>query len=254
MALFNDGPASSIEDLSGHDSQLLDVAKTEEIDVTRKLELAHEEIGVELGTLLSRLNVGVDLGVPVSGAGIDQVVVTAPLKLWHTFRALELVYRDAYYSQLNDRYARKRDEYHELAAWAHEKLIQSGIGIAQDPIARAAAPAVSAAPGALADGTYYVAAAWINRAGEEGASSPPVQITTSGSTFAAQCVQAPANAGGWNVYAGTSPAVLLLQNVCPLPIGQGWMQPSALGTASRQAGTGQAPSYMRQAPRILQRG
>ena len=42
-----------------------------------------------------------------------QVVVTPPLKLWHTFRTLEMVYGDAYNSQLNDRYAGKRDEFHE---------------------------------------------------------------------------------------------------------------------------------------------
>ena len=36
---------------------------------------------------------------------IEQVVVTPPLKLWHIFRTLEMVYRDAYNSQLNDRYA-----------------------------------------------------------------------------------------------------------------------------------------------------
>ena len=254
MALFNDGPASSIEDLLGHDSQLLDVAKTEGIDVTRKLELAHGEIGMDLGILLTRLNVAVDIGVLISGPGIDHVVVTPPLKLWHTFRTLELVYRDAYNSQLNDRYAGKRDEFHEMAAWAYEKLIQSGIGIAQDPIARAAAPMVTAAAGALANGTYYVATAWTNRLGEEGANSLPVKVDTSGNTFAVQCATAPANARGWNVYAGTSPGTLVMQNVTPLQVNQTWTQPIALITAGRQAGAGQAPNYMRQSPRILQRG
>src|SRR5258708_25486404 len=38
----------------------------------------------------------------------------------------------------NDRYVGKRDEYHELARWAHEKLIQSGLGIVQDPLVQAA--------------------------------------------------------------------------------------------------------------------
>src|SRR5256885_237860 len=114
MALFNDGPASSIEDLQGHDTQLLDVANVEGIDVTRKLALAQEEISMELATLLSRLNVAAETGTTTGVPGVSQVVVTSPLKLWLTFRALELVYRDSYNSQLNDRYAGKRDEYHEM--------------------------------------------------------------------------------------------------------------------------------------------
>ena len=44
MALFTDGPISSIEDLRGTTPQLLDVASAEGIDVTRKLALAQDEI------------------------------------------------------------------------------------------------------------------------------------------------------------------------------------------------------------------
>ena len=43
MALFMDGPISNIDDLAGQDSQLLDVANVEGIDVTRKLALAQDE-------------------------------------------------------------------------------------------------------------------------------------------------------------------------------------------------------------------
>ena len=104
MALFTDGEVSTIEDLRGYDTQLLDVANIEGIDVTRKLQLAQDEISVELATLLAR---AARFTVPLDPG---RVVVTTPLKLWHTFLALELVYRDAYGSQLNDRYAGKRDE------------------------------------------------------------------------------------------------------------------------------------------------
>src|SRR6516164_5839448 len=105
MALFTDGDVSSIEDLRGYDTQLLDVANTEGIDVTRKLKLAQDEIAAEITAMLSRrawFKAPLDPG---------RVVVTPPLKLWHMFLSLELVYRDAYRSQLNDRYAGKRDEF-----------------------------------------------------------------------------------------------------------------------------------------------
>ena len=56
MALFTDGPPASIEDLSAQDSQLLNVANVEGIDVTQKLCLAHEELGMELYALLNRMS------------------------------------------------------------------------------------------------------------------------------------------------------------------------------------------------------
>src|ERR1043165_878113 len=117
MALFTDGPPSTIEDLAARDSQLLGVASTEGIDVSAKLAVAHEAVGIELQELLQE-----------SGfrSGLGSVVVTAPLRLWHTFRALEEVYGDAYYNQMNDRYARKRDQFRDSARWALERLRQGG--------------------------------------------------------------------------------------------------------------------------------
>jgi hypothetical protein len=122
MALFNDGPISSIEDLTGQDTQLLEVARVEGIDVTQKLLQAQVELSLELSTMLQSLS-GVHGGLSRqnSGPDIGSVVVTPELKLWHTFRSLEMVYRDAYNSQLNDRYAGKRDQYREQTKWAYEK-------------------------------------------------------------------------------------------------------------------------------------
>src|SRR4051794_32143161 len=194
MALFLDGPISSIEDLRGHDTQLLEVANIEGIDVTRKLTQAQEEIAIDVAVMLEGVR---------SAARIAQVVVTLPLKLWHTYRTLEMVYHDAFNSQLNDRYAGRRDQYHELAKQAHERVIQSGLGMAADAVPQAGSPAVHTVAGGLADGTYYVAAAWTNGAGEEGASSAPTKITVSGSSFDAQHGDAPANAKGWHVYVGS---------------------------------------------------
>ena len=139
MALFIDGPISTMEDLTAQDSQLLDVASTEGVDLTRKLALAQDELGVELSALLSGAGSGDPLGWRAA-ADCDRVVITAPLKMWHTFRTLEMVYRDAYNNALNDRYAGKRDAFHEMAAWAREKLILLGIGMAWNPVPRAGRP------------------------------------------------------------------------------------------------------------------
>lgn len=251
MALFTDGEVSSIEDLQGYDTQLLEVANIEGIDVTRKLIQAQTEIAAEVATLLARRLRLTSFYFPPPS---ESVVVTAPLKLWHTFLALELVYRDAHYSQLNDRYAGKRDEFHDRVKWAYDKVIQTGLGIATDAVPRALSPNVQPCAGGLPDGTYYVSAACTNAKGEEGASSEPATIQISGSSFSVQAAEAAANVRGWNVYAGSTPVGLTLQNSSPLALTQTWAQPNIVLTGGRIAGDGQAPDYLLPVPRTIQRG
>jgi hypothetical protein len=255
MALFTDGPPAGVEDISAQDSQLLSVAAIEGIDVTQKLALAHEELGIEISTLLMRMR-NIDPLLWVSEKPkLDIVAVTPALKLWHSFRALEAVYADAFNNQLNDRYAGKRDQYREKARWAYDKLVQNGIGIVEVPVAKARTPNLSAAAGQLPDGSYYVTMAWVNRAGEEGESAPPSVTTTSSSTFLVQPTgEVPENAVGWNIYVGPAPDCMIRQNPSVLTAGETWLQPNRIEPAGRNPGGGQKPSYIQPVPRILGRG
>jgi hypothetical protein len=171
-----------MEDLTAHDSQLLDVASVEGIDVAQKLALAQDELALELDALLTRLSYVDQLFWLAPQPGLGSVVVTPALKLWHTFRSLEMVYSDAYNNQLNDRYAGKRDQFHVRAKWAYETLVAAGIGVASVPVPQAATPAVTAAaapaPGTpLPVGTYYVTVAWVNAGAKTGRAPyrPPSQ-------------------------------------------------------------------------------
>jgi hypothetical protein len=254
MALFTDGPPSSIERLTALDSQLLSVASTEGIDVTRKLELAHEEVGLDLHALLKRMSPADSLMWAVVKASLENVVVTTALKLWFAYRTLELVYSDAYNSQLNDRYMGKRDQFRQMAVSYRERLIEAGAGMASIPVPRAATPVLAAAHGSLPDNIYYVTAAWVNRVNEEGASAIPGAITTSSSSFSARIEPAPANATGWDVYVGMDPDSMTLQNSSPLEVGAAWVQPVWISATGRKPGCGQAPSYVQALARIVQRG
>lgn len=254
MPLFTDGPISSIEDLTAQDSQLSNVASVEGIDVTQKMAIAQEQVGMDLRTALNRFSYADQLFWLAPRPNLDRVVVTPALKMWHTARSLELVYSDAYYSQLNDRYAAKRDQFHALAKWAYEKLIEIGAGIAAHPVPKAATPTVAAFPGALADGLYYVTMAWLNSSGEEGAAAIETAIGTLSSTFLVGPAAAPDIAVGWNVYAGASPESMFLQNTYLLTTGQTWEQPAQLTQTGALAGKGQKPTYLQTLPRILQRG
>jgi hypothetical protein len=254
MALFTDGPISGIEDLTAQDSQLLNVASVEGIDTTQKMALAQEELAMDLIGVLRQFGYAEQLFWLAPQPKLDMVVVTPPLKLWHTARALELFYTDAYNSQLNDRYAGKRDQFHDLAKWAYSKLIEIGVGIAGTPMERAAIQALTPFPGALPDGLYYVTATWVNRAGEEGAPATPTSIATTSSTFLVETGTPPAAAAGWNVYAGASPDAMYRQNGSLIETGQTWQQPATLVQIGSLPGKGQKPTYLQPLPRILQRG
>ena len=259
MALFTDGPAASMEDLTAQDSQLLDVASVEGIDVAQKLALAQDELALELDALLTRLSYVDQLFWLAPQPGLGSVVVTPALKLWHTFRSLEMVYSDAYNNQLNDRYAGKRDQFHVRAKWAYETLVAAGIGVASVPVPQAATPAVTAAaapaPGTpLPVGTYYATVAWVNAGGQDGASAIPATIATTGGSLLVQPADAPPRtAAGWNVYVGTGPDSMALQNGSPIAIGRTWLQPAVVA-AGRPPGPGQRPSYLKPVPRMIQRG
>ena len=254
MALFIDGPVSSIEDLTAQDSQLLDVASTEGIDVTRKLALAQEDVSLELTSLLGKLGFGDPTRFAPPPPSLGAVVVTPALQRWHTYTALELVYRDAYNNQLNDRYAGKRDQFHQLAQWACEKLIQTGVGLAARPVARAATPQVTTLPGTLAAGTYYVSMAWVNESGEEGGSASPAVVSITESALQVQPGPTPENAISWNVYIGSDAATMVQQNESPIAAGEMWRRDGVLSTAGRTPGSGQAPTYLKPLPRVIQRG
>jgi hypothetical protein len=242
MALFTDGTISKLEDLCRYDSAILDVASTENIDVAAKLALAQKQIEVELmGLLHSR-----DLG---------NVVVTEELRQWHARLALRLVYADAYYRQLNDRYSAKLTLYRDLANEAAGALLAFGIGSVHDPIGRAGAPELAYLPGPLAAATYYVRATWTNGGGQEGSPSDAAVLSApDGHVLVARAAAAPTGVMGWNVYAGLSPDGTTLQYEPPLAVAEAWTEPVSGLRNGAKPGNGQEPGYYRTIRRILQRG
>ena len=254
MALFTDGLVSGMEDLTAQDTQLSNVANVEGIDVTQKLALAQEELALEISTMLSGSRGAEQAFWLNARPQIDNVVVTPALKLWHTFRALEMVYGDAYSSQLNDRYAAKRDQFHERSGWAYERLLLMGIGIAWSPVPRPRQPQVVSAGGGLPNGTYYVSMTWVNGKSEEGAPSTPATITTAGSTLLVEPTAAPAGATGWNVYVGSDPDALSRQNPSPIAVSQTWLQPNTIADTGSGPGWGQSPNCLMPMPRVILRG
>jgi|SRR5579859_2169607 len=262
MALFTDAPITTLDQLAAQDSAALDVASTEGIDATAKSFLAQDELGIEITAAVSCSPFspatpsawwpGMILTTTVQ---LSSIVVTPPLRLWHTFHTLELIFRDAYSNQLNDRYLGKWRAYTDLAKWASSMLMQTGIGVASDPVAVAQSPQVEVIAGTFQANTYFVQAAWLNSRGDEGMAS----AVASASALDQNSIQVtaknpPPNATAWNVYAGTSIDAVSLQTPTPIAVDQAWVLPASGLVSGRGPGTGQAPSYFRVLPRYLQRG
>ena len=245
MALFVDGPASTIEDLVDQDAGLLDIAQSNSINVTTKLRLAQDEIRTDLQLWLDRAMPAVEmLWRPVLRLG--QIVVTPPLKRWETMHALGLVYRDAYFSQLVDRYQAKWQEFNKLAGDAREDFIASGLGLVTDPLPQAVPPLLAASAAPQSGGTFYASVAWGNAAGQEGAASAASSITiTDGNLMTVTAVDPPKNATGFNVYGGTSPVAMFLQNQTLLPVGVTYLYVPGQGPQGHKPGNGQKPDFMR---------
>jgi hypothetical protein len=252
--LFTDSPAVSIEDLADYETGILDTAASEGINLTVKIALAINEVGLQLQSQFPPL--GTTNNSPNSGLTLSNIVVTPALKLWLVYHTLELVYRDAYFSQLNDRYQAKWNEYQNLSTTASGLLFQIGVGTVLDPMPQADQPALSLVAGTLTPAKYFVEVSWVNGSGAEGSPSKTTALDVpSGDTLQVQAVNGPANAASWNVYAGVTPDGLCLQNSIPLAPGASWIAPSSgLVTTGAQPGAGQQPVYVNPTPRILLRG
>lgn len=250
MALFIDSEINDLRDLQRHECGILDVTSSEQIDITSKTGLAQELITASILVFLLRHS-SREPGGALFGSqsnwrrrelGVSDVVLTEPLKRWHALKCLELIYQDAYYNQLNDRYKGKWMQYEQRAATAEKQLLQIGIGLVADPVGKAQPPLLVAVAGPTPATSYYVRVAWLNFRGQEGLASDVVGLqTVDGTRLVVSAQQAPSNASGWNVFAGLTPEGVTLQNDIPVNKQSDWTIPVTGLRKGRDPGNGQVP-------------
>jgi hypothetical protein len=221
MALFTDGSIASIEDLKEYESSVLQTASVEGIDVTAKLKIAHRGMSFEIAAYLGRH------GFTAPG-DLGRVVVSEALLHWHCLHTLELIYRDAYNSQLNDRYLGKWKEYAQNSARAAATATSLGVGMVSTAVVKATTPVVTAeAGGAYGARTYYVAVLWQAGNGATGEQSDAVIVSAPVSTLVkVDPGPAPSNASGWFVYVGLTEDSLFRQSSLPMAPGSSWLEPA----------------------------
>jgi hypothetical protein len=256
MALLTDGNPNDLLSLKTYETGILDVAFTEAINLDIKLTLATEEISEVVLEILLDHTRAVD---PESNIrrmiGVSDVVVTAPMKRWQALHTLEIVYRDAFNNQLNDRYGVKMAEYQLLSRNAKDHTVSLGIGLALNPVPKAGQPAASTTPGAAVDTTYYIKVSWVSAMGQEGAPSDVTAYESpAGSALVVQAVNPPSVAAGFNVYLGLTPKALALQTPTPVPVGGSFTVPDSGLVAGAAPGNGQTPDVYIVGGPTLRRG
>lgn len=245
MALLVDGGLSTLEDLRAQDSGVLDVAHVEGIDVTAKLELAQRELENEVESVLRR-----------EGRGrLDHVLATEAVKRWHVLLALAMVYRDAYFSQLNDRYGGRWRAYESDASKAKQRVLDGGVPMSGSALRRPVGVLATVTPGNLPEATYWVQATFVSGTGGE--STPSLMQTVFAPPmhgFTARVQGAIGEATGWNLAIGVSPDAMKRQNEEPLALEEEWvMGLSGLNDFGAGPVDNEQPEYYVERRRLLRR-
>jgi hypothetical protein len=254
--LLTDGNPNSNEDLRAFESAILNVAKTESIDLDVKRGLAAEEVSQEVLDFLLNGSTGVDPRAETRRTdGVIDVVVTRQLKRWHALHTLEVFYRDAFHNQLNDRYREKFFEYRHLSRRAREQTFQFGVGLVLAPLAAPGLPEVAFIAGLRTDPIYFVRTTWANAAGQESTPSEATAISPPpGSALTVKALSPPTGAVGFHVYVGLTQESIARQTAAPVPPGQTYVLPDAGVMAGPPPGDGQAPDLFLTGGSLLRRG
>lgn len=241
--LLTDGRPNDTEALRVYESSILDLANTERIELDAKLDLATAEISEDILDVLLDHTRSYDPESTIRRSlGVSDVVVTPQMKRWHALHTLEVVYRDAYNNQLNDRYKAQVAQYHELAKGARDHTMRFGIGLVLLPIPKAQKPSFSYVAGLIPATTYYVRVSWTGPGGREGMPSDETTYDApAGSLPVVNAVNPPTIATGFNVYIGLAAACEKLQNTAPIATGASFTLASSGPVAGRAAGSGQPP-------------
>lgn len=247
MALLVDGTLNTIESLKAQDSGVLEVAHGEGVDLTAKLEVARHEIEIEIDALLRRTGCG----------SLEQVAATAALRRWHLLLTLSMTYRDAYFSQLNDRYKERWRAYEVEARAAAERLLEDGVGMVKAPLARPGAARAELLAGSLAETSYWVKTSWVSADGGESEASEGVMVAADWphTLSVRQSGEAPPQAAvGWNVYVGQAPGEETRQNAAAIGLGDAWTLSAGSLAAGPGPKDGQAAEFYCGRRRLLRRG
>jgi hypothetical protein len=198
----------------------LEIASTESIELSSKLQVAQRWVGYELASFLMNREAGV---------GMSHVFVNDELRDLLAVQTLAAVYRDAYYRHLNDRYEGRAKEFTALAERSLQRLLQNGVGLVTFAVPRAPQPQVDAAvAGGLPPDMYTVQIAWQHSSGTVGEWSEAVMTEVADGGLTVIPPIAPLGVSGWHLLLGFNSEAATRQNEAPIAPSMAWTQAAAL--------------------------
>jgi len=255
MALLMDGLVSGVEALVQVDSGVTDVARAEGISIYHKLDLAQRDC--ELKILQFVVNHGLEarLGTTNNMPRLDRITVNDGLKRWFALYTLQLMYSDAYYRSLNDRYGKKYEHFRDLASTSWEEYTDTGITCVYDPIPRGTIAGLETNEIPIGSGAYVVALAWVSASGESGALSEHAAIEVGPSQgFTLAPGPAPSGVAGYDVYAGSGGTPLWKQNVVAVDPESAFQASTVISGAGMPSEPGQGIDFVLRRNRMFTRG
>jgi hypothetical protein len=236
MALLVDGDINSIDDLAAFDGGILSVADSAGVNLTQKLSQAQQILETDIGAFLAWYGPA-DV---FSGPSVECVILTPVLRQVHLLKALSVAYREAYLSTPADRFSSGWKEYEKQYQETRQLSLRTGLSLVDRPIRRPNAASSYLQNGVGPTDSTQIQVTWVDQFGQESGPSTPVIVTNpTGFAIIVQPPPAPASMAGWNIYAGTVPAVPTQQNTDLIASGDTWTFPSADLAIGRRIGDGQ---------------
>lgn len=256
MALMLDGKMSTVADIIQQDSGCLEVSEAEAISIEGKLALADRDCRLKLGQFVVNQGLEDVLGVAGNLPRLDRIVANEAMERWHELHTLSLLYSDAYYRSLSDRYEKKLQHYEGMSKAAWEALIDTGIICTLDPVPRATIAGTDLVPGMMeAAATYYVGIQWVNGNGQRGAvSDPHPMYVGTGMGIQITAGERPAGVSSYDVFAGTEPERLHKQNEQPVSASEAFVLTSMLLTSDEASVWSEPVDFVLRRKRRLLRG
>ena len=244
MALIVDGSWCEVDDLQAYDGSVTTVASEENINLTAKMSQSEAWITDRVEAFLRWQST-----LTVQNARIDD-----RLKRWHLANVLAMLYRDASFSQANDRFEKKWKVFEQDATQRKAEYFLSGVPYVANPVRRPSAPTVAVIAGVQPVGAYRVSITRLDTAGHESAPSELTAVQAAAGNGFTVAANGLAENDRWNVYATGDNLPMRKQNEDALAAGATWALPAIGLSAGKETGDGQRPDGWVKQRRILPRG
>lgn len=244
MALLVDGSWCAVDDLQSYDGGATTVAAEEGIDLVAKMALSEAWITDQLDTFLRW----------ESALTVKNGVIDERLRRWHLTNVLAMIYRDASFSQANDRFEKKWKALEQDATQRKREYFLAGVSYVGNPVRRPNAPAVHVIVGTRPADAYSITIARVDFAERESALARVTAVEAPAGNSLTVSATELASDERWNVYATNGDGPMRKQNGTALSSSAIWTLPSEGLLDGPAANDGQAPDGRVRQRRVLPRG